>query len=406
MLKKFILPATLGIILLLGVSFFMLSSKDGQTKLAGEAKVEEAEEKAFPTEEPQAEQASASATESEKEEAVAEAKETSDDTEKAKKPEEEKADEEIPSIKKYINVSTLNVRSGPETTHGVVTVLAINEEVKASSEVSKDGWVKISFKNSTGYVNSKYLADQQVVVKEEIKEEKVVSTTNNTSEKKEPAATQTERKKPAATAPTVPAKPKNDAMNLKTVGSNNQLILVTTSGYGTNSAKIQTFERNSNGDWVKVLDTSGHIGKNGFAKKKVEGDGKSPRGKYSIGTAFGQKGNPGTKLPFKAITSDDVWVDDPKSSLYNTWQSRKATEGQWSSAENMAISAYNYGFVINYNTQRVPGNGSAIFFHISSGATLGCVGTSQSNVVSILKWLNPAKSPTIIMTPSNELGSY
>ena len=97
---------------------------------------------------------------------------------------------------------------------------------------------------------------------------------------------------------------------------------------------------------------------------------------------------------------------DPKSSLYNTWQSRKATEGQWSSAENMAISAYNYGFVINYNTQRVPGNGSAIFFHISSGATLGCVGTSQSNVVSILKWLNPAKSPTIIMTPSSELGSY
>ncbi|MGG0716183.1 SH3 domain-containing protein [Robertmurraya massiliosenegalensis] len=166
MLKKFIFPATLGIILLLGVNFFMLSSKDGQAKLAGQAQVEETEEKATPTEESQVEQASATATESEKEEEVAEeteeAKETSDDTEEAKKLEEVKEDKEIPSITKYINVSTLNVRSGPGTNHGVVTVLAINEEVKASSVISKDGWVKISFKKSTGYVNSKYLSDKQV----------------------------------------------------------------------------------------------------------------------------------------------------------------------------------------------------------------------------------------------------
>lgn len=203
-----------------------------------------------------------------------------------------------------------------------------------------------------------------------------------------------------------PAFLKNDADKLKTVGANNQLILVTTKGYGTSKAQIQTFERNSKGGWVKVLSTSGFIGKNGFATKKVEGDGKSPRGKYSIGTAFGQKGNPGTRLPFKNITNDDVWVDDPKSSLYNTWQSKKAIQGKWKSAEKMAIPSYVYGFVINYNVRRVPGAGSAIFFHVATGHTLGCTGASQKNMVDILKWIDPAKKPVIIQTPVNELSKY
>ena len=203
-----------------------------------------------------------------------------------------------------------------------------------------------------------------------------------------------------------PSFSKNIADGLKTVDGNKQLILVTSNGYGTSKATIRTFEKNAKGGWYQVLSTSGYIGKNGFATTKKEGDGKTPRGKYTIGTAFGTKGNPGTKLPFRGITSDDVWVDDPKSSLYNTWQSKKATSGKWSSAENMNIPAYKYGFVINYNTDRVPGAGSAIFFHIASNATLGCTATSESNVVSILRWLDPAKKPVIIQAPAGEIGNY
>ncbi len=112
------------------------------------------------------------------------------------------------------------------------------------------------------------------------------------------------------------------------------------------------------GKWVPVLTTTGHIGKYGFASatNMHEGGKKSP-----IGTAFGRYGNPGTKMPYRKITIDDVWVDDPTSKLYNTWQSRSKTRGQWKSAENLNISAYTYGFVINYNTQRTPYKGSAIF---------------------------------------------
>ncbi|WP_226038089.1 hypothetical protein [Aquibacillus saliphilus] len=72
----------------------------------------------------------------------------------------------------------------------------------------------------------------------------------------------------------------------------------------------------------------------------------------------------------------------------------------------MDIGPYTYGLVINYNTGQVPGEGSAIFLHVSTGHTLGCTGVSQGNMVSILKWVDPAKNPVIIQAPVNELSNY
>ncbi|PGY06325.1 SH3 domain-containing protein [Bacillus sp. AFS031507] len=271
------------------------------------------------------------------------------------------------SVTKYVTANALNVRTGPGTTYKVVTTIKKNLAVTVSQ--TKGSWDRVTVGGKTGWASNQYLTT----------------------------------KKPAAPTP-----PKNLAEGLKTVGSNKQLILVTSNGYNTSNAEIRTFERNIQGKWVPVLTTTGHIGKYGFASaaNMHEGGKKSPIGKYSIGTAFGRYGNPGTKMPYRKITFNDVWVDDPTSKLYNTWQSRSKTRGQWKSAENMNISAYTYGFVINYNTQRTPYKGSAIFFHIGSGYTLGCTSTSQKNVVNILKWLNPKKNPVIIQTPIQELNKY
>ncbi|MBP3039801.1 L,D-transpeptidase family protein [Bacillaceae bacterium Marseille-Q3522] len=206
-------------------------------------------------------------------------------------------------------------------------------------------------------------------------------------------------------APSTPAKLVVE--NFHTLGNAQQVILVTASKYNSRQAAIRTFEK-TDGTWKQVHSFSGVIGKKGFTDHKTEGDTESPTGKYSIGIAFGSGGNPGTKLPYRQITNDDVWVDDSNSPLYNTWQSRAQTQGQWNSAENMNIPLYELGFVINYNTERIPGRGSAIFFHIagSSGYTAGCTATSRQNVLSILQWLDPAKSPVIIQSPESELGKY
>ncbi|MGN1400425.1 MAG: SH3 domain-containing protein [Bacillus sp. (in: firmicutes)] len=264
----------------------------------------------------------------------------------------------------YVIASTLNVRSGAGTNYKVVTTVKKNSSVKVHK--TSGAWSQVTAGTQKGWVSSKYLTS----------------------------------KKPAAS--------KNLAQGLKTVGANKQLILVTANGYNTSTAEIRTFEKDSKGNWKPVLTVKGHIGKNGFATQQnmKEGGKRSPIGKYTIGTAFGRYANPGTKLNYRKITSDDVWVDDPTSKLYNTWQSKKKTQGQWKSAENMNVLPYNYGFVINYNMSRTPYKGSAIFFHVGNGYTLGCTATSEANVKSILNWLDPNQKPVIIQTPINELNKY
>ncbi|MDY0409144.1 SH3 domain-containing protein [Virgibacillus soli] len=272
---------------------------------------------------------------------------------------------------KYVTASKLNVRTGPSTKYKVITTVKKNQSIKVIQK--KGAWSKVKLSKKTGWVSSKYLTT------------------------KKPKST---KKKKSTTSK------KNIADQLKKVGKNKQLILVTSKHYNSTTADIQTFEKNAKGKWVPVMKVKGHVGKKGFAKNKREGDGKTPVGKYSIGTAFGQKGNPGTKLAFRKITNDDVWVDDSKSKLYNTWQSRKKTKGKWKSAESMNHRLYKYGFVINYNTKRVPKKGSAIFFHVSDHYTMGCIATSEANVKKILKWLNPAKKPVIVQTPIADLQKY
>lgn len=197
----------------------------------------------------------------------------------------------------------------------------------------------------------------------------------------------------------------NDAQRFKTVGANKQLILVTTPGYKSNKATVQTFERDSKGVWQRKALMYGYIGRDGFAKTMRETVVESPRGKFTIGTAFGRYANPGTKMPYRKTSTRDVWVDDVKSKLYNSWQVLPVNN-RWKSAEKLYQPAYNYAFVINYNPLRKPGWGSAIFFHVSSSYTMGCTGTSQANVVKILKWLDPKKKPVIIQTPRTELSRY
>ncbi|THE12528.1 hypothetical protein E1I69_10750 [Bacillus timonensis] len=286
-------------------------------------------------------------------------------------------------VTKYVTVGSLNVRSGAGTNYPVVMAVTQGQSLFVS-EVT-DSWSKVKMNDKTGWVYSEYLSDSKPVV-----EKSVVAA-------------------PPAPAPKPVTQPEisgNIADTLKTVNGNKQLILVTANGYNTNRATIQAFEKDANGKWNPILSTTGYIGKNGFTTNKKEGDGKSPVGKYTIGTAFGQKGNPGTKLSFRNITNDDVWVDDPESPLYNSWQSRSATQGQWKSAEDMMHRLYTYGFVINYNTERTPYKGSAIFFHVGSGYTLGCTATSEANVIKLLKWLDPAKNPVIVQTPAQELNKY
>ncbi|MBQ3265354.1 MAG: hypothetical protein IJH07_06200 [Ruminococcus sp.] len=174
--------------------------------------------------------------------------------------------------------------------------------------------------------------------------------------------------------------------------------LVTVSSYGS-SAAIRYYELEDNNTWTEdeSLRCSGYVGRNGVTADMHEGGYASPMGLYHIGDAFYIYSQPDTGLSSFQVTADTYWVDDPDSAYYNQRVEGTANK-DWSSAEHMIdIPQYEYGFVIDYNTEAVYNAGSAIFFHISYGGTAGCVGTDRDHVLSYLSKLDASRNPYIII---------
>ena len=168
--------------------------------------------------------------------------------------------------------------------------------------------------------------------------------------------------------------------------SASQLILVRSSG---TYAQVSACRR-SGSTWLLDLGPySGHVGYTGVtpAGSKREGDGHTPAGVYSMGYGFGLSSNPGLAMGWRGVRSGDVWVDDPRSSLYNSWQTNPSN-GRWSSAESLnQPGPYSLAQVINYNTARTPYQGSAIFLHVDTGgATAGCVAIGRDQLTAVFRW--------------------
>lgn len=166
-----------------------------------------------------------------------------------------------------------------------------------------------------------------------------------------------------------------------------QAITVVGNGGSYTTLIVQT---KHNGVWTETLSCSARVGKNGITGNKREGDGKTPRGIYSFGQAFGVAGNPGTARRWLQVNNNHYWVDDVHSAYYNKLVDASQTGIQWSSAEHLISypTAYRYAIALNYNTACTPGAGSAVFLHCSTGgATAGCISVSQSDMIRILKMI-------------------
>lgn len=154
-----------------------------------------------------------------------------------------------------------------------------------------------------------------------------------------------------------------------------QLILVI--GDGGSKVTVSCHVKKEDGQWTELFQTTGVYGKNGAEKEKKEGDGKTPLGTYQFTMSFGTRENPGSILNYHKITPADYWVDDSESKFYNQLVNTKETKRDWRTAEWMAGGSpyYNYGLALNYNTDCIPGKGSAIFLHcMKSAADTGSAG--------------------------------
>lgn len=200
------------------------------------------------------------------------------------------------------------------------------------------------------------------------------------------------------------------------LASGSQVVLVTVPSLTATEGSLQLFSRTGNswntvGTVVRV-----RCGKGGLAwaqrpadekgPEKVEGDGRTPIGTFSLGPVFGYGKTPpdGCILPYRQATDHSFWVDDPQAPEYNQWVTLKADEPvRWQSAERMRRDDHQYrlGVVVEYNTApATSGRGSAIFLHIwknPDAPTEGCVAMEEGDLATLIARLDPGKDPQLVV---------
>jgi L,D-peptidoglycan transpeptidase YkuD (ErfK/YbiS/YcfS/YnhG family) len=205
-----------------------------------------------------------------------------------------------------------------------------------------------------------------------------------------------------------------------------QLVLVTTPGWDADRGTLRRFGR-VDGTWRLVGDAVPvMVGRNGTAwglglhasqpdgPVKREGDGRAPAGAFAIGTAFGYAADAETALPYAAMDAGDWCIDVPASPLYNRIVDARdvgeasvegSTEPMRRDLHADGDQRYRLGFVIEHNTQAVPGAGSCIFAHLwksPSDATAGCTAMADPAMQALLGWLDPARDPVFVLLPIAE----
>jgi len=186
-------------------------------------------------------------------------------------------------------------------------------------------------------------------------------------------------------------------------GKSSQIVLVKDNSFLFFDRTLLVLMEKKENIWEPVFEPfDAVIGRNGFADcgEKKEGDGKTPSGIYSIKKTFGYGKTIETKMPYRQILSDDIWVDDPFANDYNRWTKKRKTQAASYEIMKRDDDLYKYGIVIEYNTDPVvKGKGSAIFLHIwrdKNTPTAGCVAVSEKDLIKIIGWLNPDAAPLII----------
>ncbi|HUV48352.1 MAG TPA: L,D-transpeptidase family protein [Actinomycetes bacterium] len=207
------------------------------------------------------------------------------------------------------------------------------------------------------------------------------------------------------------------------IGESRQVVVVTTRSWTTSHARLQTWKLTSSGEWTRVVDPiPARVGWNGVRREanRKQNTGTTPAGTFGLLRGFGLAKPAGVDLPYRRVDRNDWWPYDPADpKTYNVFQPRRVKHAQWRTDWSERLKSYGaqyrYAVVLDYNLpseitwrngQRVARNtadtsaGGGIFLHVSgSGATAGCVSIARDQMRQVLRWLDPAKDPVIVIGP-------
>jgi L,D-peptidoglycan transpeptidase YkuD (ErfK/YbiS/YcfS/YnhG family) len=192
-----------------------------------------------------------------------------------------------------------------------------------------------------------------------------------------------------------------------------QLVTVDDASYGSTYATVELWARTgtcwapASGPWT------GRVGTAGVSDHHREGDGTTPTGAYGIGPViYGLAANPGVHYAYHVLVCGDWWDEDPGSPSYNTFQhvacGRPPPFGGGSEELWTETVAYQHFAVVDYNTDpALPGAGSGVFIHDDGGGpTAGCVSLPPADLDLLLRWLDPARSPLVVIGTEAEIRRF
>ena len=272
------------------------------------------------------------------------------------------------------NTATLNVRITPGTTYPPIATLTAGSVVFGTIS---NGWMALARPYAGRFVSATYLCTR-----------------------------------PTPSSPLAPGM--TYAPGTVVNPAEHQQVLVAKQTGGTTGSYHGTWARwEWNGSsWDQVGDTTTDVrfGKNGVldGTVRVMGSLTTPAGTYALPMAFGE-GNPGTRAEYRTITDCSWWMGTSGIPLgvFNRWYEACGTT--FSDAEDLSYyrdkGYYRQAVVIahNYYPPQItsgPGSSSAIFLHYTpaGGYTAGCVGlTNFTELVNTVRWLDPTKSPVIVI---------
>ena len=133
------------------------------------------------------------------------------------------------------------------------------------------------------------------------------------------------------------------------------------------------------------------IGKKGLSSNKKEGDYSTPKGLFSLRKLYYRKdrvGVPKCKINKKVIRRNMAWCDNPNQQKYN----EEIKSYNQNLKEHLYRKDLNYDYIISisHNERKVPGNGSAIFIHLTDDykPTSGCVALIRKDFEILLKLID------------------
>ncbi|OIV37614.1 hypothetical protein BIV57_10165 [Mangrovactinospora gilvigrisea] len=173
-----------------------------------------------------------------------------------------------------------------------------------------------------------------------------------------------------------------------------QVVLVTGADVDSIDSDVGLWERRG-ARWHLVDWWQGHNGKKGWTPHHTYGDYRTPIGVFTVHDAGGVLPNPGTRLTYQQAAS----YQPPK------WWG-KGTE-----------HIFDYTIAIDYNRvigsppsdQRKPQGakrGGNIWLHMDDGrGTAACVSQSREKMLELLRVLDPAKHPVVVMGDAAHLAA-